>query len=113
MRRHESETFAARLRRLREASGHSQAALAARAGIPAGTLRNWEQGIREPRPGALVKLALALEVSADLLLGLDEQPQEQPAPKRGRGRPSKPLAAAHDGPPAGLAFGPRKARKKS
>ena len=41
-------TFAARLRALREAAGLTQAQLATRVGRSVGAVRHWEQGRREP-----------------------------------------------------------------
>lgn len=63
------ETLGQRIQRLREAARMTQAELAAAAGVPLGTLRNWEQGTREPLASAVAKLARALKVSADKLLG--------------------------------------------
>ena len=68
------ETFAARLKRLRERAGLSQPKLAAAADVPVATLRTWEQGRREPLLSAAVKLATALGVSLDELAGRAPQP---------------------------------------
>jgi transcriptional regulator with XRE-family HTH domain len=62
-------TIGKRLQRLRQAAGVSQPALARAAGIPVGTLRNLEQGRRIPRLDTAGKLARALGVSVDALLG--------------------------------------------
>jgi putative transcriptional regulator len=43
---------------IRERSGLSQAAFAGRVGVPAATLRNWEQGRRVPDGSARVLLAM-------------------------------------------------------
>jgi hypothetical protein len=43
-------SFGDHLRGLREAAGLSRAALARRAAVPAGTLRNWEAGRGFPGP---------------------------------------------------------------
>jgi transcriptional regulator with XRE-family HTH domain len=65
----ENENLGQRIRRLREAANLTQPELAARAVVPLGTLRNWEQGTRVPMAPAIVKLARALGVTADELLG--------------------------------------------
>ena len=57
------------LKQARERAGLSQPALARAAGIPVGTLRNWEQNVREPRLPAAVKLADALGCTLDELAG--------------------------------------------
>jgi transcriptional regulator with XRE-family HTH domain len=58
-----------RLQRLRLARGLSQSQLARKAGVPAGTLKNWEHGRRTMLFDAAVKLADALDVSLDELAG--------------------------------------------
>jgi transcriptional regulator with XRE-family HTH domain len=58
-------TFAKRLRELREGAGLTQAGLAEAAGLPLGSVRNYEQGQREPYSRALAKLARGLGVSMD------------------------------------------------
>lgn len=63
------ETFGQRIKRLRESAGLTQADLAEAAGVPLGTLRNWEQGTREPKAKILVRLARALGITTDELLG--------------------------------------------
>jgi DNA-binding XRE family transcriptional regulator len=65
------ETMGQRLRRLRQEAGFTQAQLAAAAGVPIGTLRNWEQGLRTPRLDTAAKVALALAVSIDALAGIE------------------------------------------
>jgi transcriptional regulator with XRE-family HTH domain len=76
------ESMGARFQRLREEARMTQAELAERAGIPVGTLRNWEQGIRVPRFDHAIRVAQALGVSLDVLAGLaEEQPSEKPKRK--------------------------------
>jgi transcriptional regulator with XRE-family HTH domain len=58
-------TFADRLRQLREERGMTQAGLAAASGLPLGSIRNYEQGQREPYWAVVFKLAAALGVSCD------------------------------------------------
>jgi transcriptional regulator with XRE-family HTH domain len=57
--------FAERLRQLREERGLTQAGLAEASGLPLGSIRNYEQGQREPYWGVVFKLADALGVSCD------------------------------------------------
>jgi transcriptional regulator with XRE-family HTH domain len=82
------ETFGARLARLRNERGITQATLAAAAGVPIGTLRNWEHDRREPLIGVAAKLARALKVSVDELVGNGGQEAAPPAakPKRKSGK---------------------------
>jgi transcriptional regulator with XRE-family HTH domain len=61
-------SFKDNLKRLRHLRGWTQGQAAAAAGVPFRTLQNWEGGAREPRLGALKKLAGALGVSVDELL---------------------------------------------
>jgi transcriptional regulator with XRE-family HTH domain len=80
----ERSNFGELLRRLRAAAGLSQPALAERCGLGLSTVRQFEQGRREPTYGTLVKLAEGLGVS---LAAFDAkrdagQAEEQPAPKR-------------------------------
>jgi transcriptional regulator with XRE-family HTH domain len=81
-------TFADRLRRLREAAGLSQYALAKLSGLSKQSLSRLELGMREPAWDTVQRLALALGVDyaafADPNLTLPE-----PKPSRGPGRPSK------------------------
>jgi transcriptional regulator with XRE-family HTH domain len=58
-------TFAERLQELREKAGLTQAQLAEKSGLPLGSIRNYEQGQREPYWNVLFKLAGALGVKAD------------------------------------------------
>jgi putative transcriptional regulator len=60
--------FGEMLQREREKAGMSQPELAKAAGVPVGTLRNWEQGRRYPRPEAIARLAKALGLEADDLV---------------------------------------------
>ena len=58
-----------RLQELRQKAGLSQSQLAKAAGIPAGSLRNWEQGKRHLQLEAAYKLARAMNISLDELAG--------------------------------------------
>lgn len=64
-----ADTFGKRLKRLREAKGLSQPALATAATVPIGTLRGWEQGRRVPSVDVAARLAVAMGVSLDELAG--------------------------------------------
>lgn len=76
------ESMGERFKRLREAAGLSQSEAAEAAGVPFATLRNWEQGRRQPLLGAAARLAQALGVSLDELAGIDAPARRA----RGRGK---------------------------
>jgi transcriptional regulator with XRE-family HTH domain len=83
-------TFAERLKELREAAGLSQRALGEQSGIPSGTIRNYEQGIRQPNWIALLRIAKALGVTAEAFADCDELKADKPKPgrpRRGQGEP--------------------------
>jgi transcriptional regulator with XRE-family HTH domain len=84
----ERSGFAERLRALRGDAGLSQAGLAERAGVPVATVRQFEQGRREPTYATLLKLARGLGLS----LAAFDQPAATdcpaPAPRRGRRKPA-------------------------
>lgn len=63
------DKLAANLRKLRETRNLTQAALGKRAGMAAASVSHFETGQRAPSLDSLVKLADALEVSVDTLLG--------------------------------------------
>jgi transcriptional regulator with XRE-family HTH domain len=79
--------FGHTLQRLRQDRGLTQAQLAAASGIPVSTLRDYEQGKRDPLLSNAQKLAKALVMSLDVFA--EEQDEAAPAPKRGPGRPPK------------------------
>jgi transcriptional regulator with XRE-family HTH domain len=64
-----SNDFPANLRALREVRQLTQAELGKRAGIGAASVSHFETGQRTPSLDSLVKLADALQVSVDTLLG--------------------------------------------
>jgi transcriptional regulator with XRE-family HTH domain len=78
----EMSAMGKRFQQIREEVGLSQPELAAAAGVPVDTLRNWEHGRRVPSLVNAVRVATALGISLDRLAGLDETP----APKRRKGR---------------------------
>ena len=55
-------TFGKRLQELREKAGMTQVQLAEASGLPLGSIRNYEQGHRDPLWQAIFKLADALGV---------------------------------------------------
>jgi transcriptional regulator with XRE-family HTH domain len=66
--RMKAKSVATRIQSLRRAAGFSQSGLAKAAGIPVGTIKNWEQGIRTPRLDMASKVCKALKVSLDQLV---------------------------------------------
>ena len=70
-----SEIFMERLRRARELRGLSQSELAERAGkMPPSSIAHFETGKRKPSFDTLKRLATALEVTTDYLLGRVDEP---------------------------------------
>jgi transcriptional regulator with XRE-family HTH domain len=63
-----------RLRAAREARGLTQDELAVRLGFGQSQMNKYENGKSDPTPEVLVRLATALEVSVDWLLGLVDAP---------------------------------------
>jgi transcriptional regulator with XRE-family HTH domain len=82
------ETMGQRLQRLRQAAGMSQSQLAARAGVPLPSLRNWEQDKRTPSLDAAAKVAKAIGCTLEELAGEPEMPTKVVEPRR-PGRPRK------------------------
>jgi transcriptional regulator with XRE-family HTH domain len=76
--------MAERLKRMREATGLSQAQLAKKAGVPLRTYQEWEYARRTPLLSAAVKLAAALGVSVDELAGVIKAPTPPRKPKGGK-----------------------------
>ena len=66
------ETIAQRISRARRYLNINQKELAQKANITEASLSRYENGIREPKSAVLTRLAEALEVSTDYLLGLSE-----------------------------------------
>jgi transcriptional regulator with XRE-family HTH domain len=79
-------TFGERLRELRLAAGLTQQGLADAAGLPLGSIRNYEQGQRECYWYALFQLARGLGVSADAFAGCVSK---DPAKGRAKDKPAK------------------------
>lgn len=70
-----SETFPDRLKAARELRKVSQGELATRAGLPPTSISHFEAGSRKPSFDNLRRLAKALEVTTDFLLGLSDEPE--------------------------------------
>lgn len=66
--------FGEKLRRLRTEKNLTQKQLAAMIGVKNSVISFYELGDRIPSPEVIKKLAAALHVSADYLLGIDRQP---------------------------------------
>jgi transcriptional regulator with XRE-family HTH domain len=49
----------------------SQSELAKKARVPVATLQSWERGKREPLFGSMVRIAVALGISLDVLAGIE------------------------------------------
>lgn len=64
--------FAERLKELRTERGLGQNSLANKLGLSNASISYWETCKQEPTVGALYKLAVFFEVSADYLLGLED-----------------------------------------
>ena len=70
------DVFPERLRKVRESRKLSQAELAERAGLQASAISHFETGTRKPSFANLRRLADALQVSTDYLLGRTEDMTE-------------------------------------
>ena len=73
-RRRPSDAFPDRLRFARTMRGWTQSELATRAGLPPSSIAHFEAGSRKPSFDTLRRLATALEVTTDYLLGRVEDP---------------------------------------
>lgn len=69
-----SEIFKGRLKAARDLRGLSQGELAGKAGLPPSSIAHFEAGSRKPSFDTLRKLANALEVTTDYLLGRTDDP---------------------------------------
>lgn len=69
-----SELFQQRLKACREQRQLTQLDLAERAGLPSTSISHFENGVRKPSFDNLRRLAQALDVPTDYLLGLTETP---------------------------------------
>ncbi|HEV3143772.1 MAG TPA: helix-turn-helix transcriptional regulator [Gemmataceae bacterium] len=83
-------TFGEKLHSIREKKGLTQEALAMRARLSVGTIRNYEQGIRIALFPAVVKIAAALGVTCDSFADCtDIADGEKPAPAKAKRRAKK------------------------
>ena len=69
------------IRELRKERGMTQQQLAEKVGISNVSLSNYERGTQLPDLVTLSKIAIELEVSTDILLGLSEEIPENEKPK--------------------------------
>jgi transcriptional regulator with XRE-family HTH domain len=69
-----SEVFPSRLKAARDLRGWNQAELAAKANMPPSSIAHFEAGSRKPSFDTLKRLAEALEVTTDYLLGRVDEP---------------------------------------
>ncbi len=65
--------FSIRLRELRQEKKLSMKQLAKKINTTDGAISNWENGVNEPKISYLIRLAVFFEVSADYLLGLEDE----------------------------------------
>jgi transcriptional regulator with XRE-family HTH domain len=65
-----------RLQQLRLGAGLSQTELADAAGIPVGSLRNWERGRRTPLLDAAARIATAIGCTVGQLAGTEPMPKK-------------------------------------
>jgi transcriptional regulator with XRE-family HTH domain len=70
-----SYNFAERLKAARDLRRLSQGEVAAKANLPPTSISHFEAGARKPSFDNLRRLAQALEVTTDYLLGLADQPE--------------------------------------
>ncbi|BDW94335.1 hypothetical protein MACH10_00200 [Thalassospira tepidiphila] len=70
-----SRIFAERLRDARDLRGYSQSELSERAKMPPSSVAHFETATRKPSFDTLRRLANALEVSTDYLLGRTDNPE--------------------------------------
>ncbi|TIL60502.1 MAG: helix-turn-helix transcriptional regulator [Mesorhizobium sp.] len=70
-----SEIFRERLKKARNLRGYNQEDLAVRAGMPPSSIAHFETGTRKPSFESLRRLAVALEITTDYLLGRVDDPE--------------------------------------
>jgi transcriptional regulator with XRE-family HTH domain len=70
----QSDQFPQRLKSARELRGWNQAELAGKAAMPPSSIAHFEAGARKPSFDTLRRLATALEVTTDYLLGRVDSP---------------------------------------
>jgi len=67
------EIFAQRLKEIRKEKGFTQAQVANKLSVVESCYANWEQGRTEPSIKAIKELVFIFGVSADYLLGLEDE----------------------------------------
>jgi transcriptional regulator with XRE-family HTH domain len=72
--KNEPDQFPSRLKSARDLRGWNQAELAAKAGMPPSSIAHFEAGARKPSFDTLRRLATALSVTTDYLLGRVDSP---------------------------------------
>lgn len=77
------QTLGARIIDLRKQHGISREELAKEFDIPYTTLRNYENGLREPGHVFLIKVAKRFNVTTDYLLGISDITKKAPAQNAG------------------------------
>ncbi|MBI1917670.1 MAG: helix-turn-helix transcriptional regulator [Planctomycetes bacterium] len=105
-------SFAKRLRELRQERGLSRVELAGRAGLGPKTVRDYEQGLREPTLRSAFKLAEVLGVPVEDFKDGVAEDAGAPAKPLPKGRPRKPAPAAQETSSAGKATGTPARQKK-
>lgn len=70
-----SHIFSERLKEARKLRGWNQEELGEKAGMPATTIAHFEGGTRRPSFESLRRLAVALEITSDFLLGRVDKPE--------------------------------------
>jgi transcriptional regulator with XRE-family HTH domain len=100
-------TFGEVLKDLRTAAGWTQAQLAEHSSVPLGTIRDYEQGKRDPLLSSAQKLARALGRSLDVFGTVETPGTAEDKPAIPSNRPSK----RKDSPPAQNKPRGRKTRK--
>lgn len=79
-----------RLKELRQKANMSQPLMAEASGLPLGSIRQYEQGRRDPLWQVLFKLADALGVSVEVFRDcVEEAPPSKPAAEGKTAKPSK------------------------
>jgi transcriptional regulator with XRE-family HTH domain len=96
-------TFAQKLQQSRTHTGLTQAQLAERSGLGLGTIRDYEQGNREPSLRSAAMLAKALGVSVEMFADSGNPKTKTTAATKGPGRPKKASADAAGANVAGSA----------
>ena len=80
------QTFGKRLRQVRDAHGWTQTMLADTMGVGQGWISKLERGSQSHmQADTVVRLCVALDVSADYLLGLSDTPRRAPVALGGGG----------------------------